>query len=315
MAELAEVEALRRRRLWPLDEEIHDHFGFLLARPMFATDVQADIQELYLELMMTDTITARALPDSGDASAEVGDACSCPICGAQEDVAGEPWPTDAGADSGVAVPPRRHEHESTSLRDLYRELASRYHPDKAGDEESRIENERLMRQINEAYAAGDLDSLAALSQELGFDIAGDGVLEALATQYERLKAEVRTMRCDVLGQLVVETRRCQRRGMRPPLRAIAEDIHGHADHLEGLAGLFRALRADELAAEDFLVALLGDDDGGDELDDSAILAAMLAALAGPPRPSSSRDRPARKRGKNRKKRRRERTKSRSRRKR
>lgn len=280
--QLAELDALRQRRLGPIDDEVHGHFGFVLKSRRFSADARRQLRQLYLELMRAETISPRDPPGARKAppdQAETGP-CQCPYCTGERDADGElpPWAEeDAGSDgeARVHMPPRRQE-PSASLRGLYRELASRYHPDKAGDEDTRAEHERLMREINGAYDAGDLDALAALSQELGFDIAGDGVLEVLAAQYERIKAQVRDLRRDLLGQLVVETRRCKKRGEATPLAAMTAHIDRHAELLEDLADLFRAYRAGSLSREAFLDELLGADEPDSELDIDQLLAAMAS---------------------------------------
>jgi hypothetical protein len=48
---------------------------------------------------------------------------------------------------------------SPELKSLYREAAKRVHPDTATDEKDRAQRERLMKEVNAAYAAGDVDGL------------------------------------------------------------------------------------------------------------------------------------------------------------
>ncbi len=62
---------------------------------------------------------------------------------------------------------------SPELKKLYREAARRVHPDTATDEADRARRERLMQQVNAAYAAGDEDTLRRILANL--DISPDAV--------------------------------------------------------------------------------------------------------------------------------------------
>lgn len=57
------------------------------------------------------------------------------------------------------------EEERASLKQLYRQLARRFHPDMAIDEADRDYRTQMMMAINAAYAAGDLDKLEQLLLE------------------------------------------------------------------------------------------------------------------------------------------------------
>lgn len=61
-----------------------------------------------------------------------------------------------------ATQPRRAEG---SLKDLYRLLARRYHPDFASDEADRERRNHLMAMINEAYTANDFEALKLLAEQ------------------------------------------------------------------------------------------------------------------------------------------------------
>lgn len=55
--------------------------------------------------------------------------------------------------------------QSAAIKRLYRQLARRFHPDFALDEDDRVYRTGMMMAINAAYAAGDLERLEFLSQE------------------------------------------------------------------------------------------------------------------------------------------------------
>jgi predicted nucleic acid-binding Zn-ribbon protein len=116
------------------------------------------------------------------------------------------WVFDAefGAASGdyryreaAAEPPSPDlsEDESQSLKQVYRQLARRFHPDLALDDEDRAYRTNLMKAINAAYAAGDLARLQELAQEPD---SADRIEYAHTDQ-------------QLVQALYVELTRCQRR--------------------------------------------------------------------------------------------------------
>jgi len=55
--------------------------------------------------------------------------------------------------------------QSDALKQLYRQLARRFHPDFALNEEDRAYRTGIMKAVNAAYAVGDLEKLEKLAQE------------------------------------------------------------------------------------------------------------------------------------------------------
>lgn len=53
------------------------------------------------------------------------------------------------------------------IRELFRNLAKRFHPDLAEEDEERAERERIMAEINQAYTARDMKALEKLAKEAG----------------------------------------------------------------------------------------------------------------------------------------------------
>ena len=79
---------------------------------------------------------------------------------------------------------------SPELRKLYRESAKRVHPDTATDEADRARRERLMQQVNAAYAAGDEDALRRILADLDASpdaVQGSGVAADLIRVLRQLK--------------------------------------------------------------------------------------------------------------------------------
>ena len=79
---------------------------------------------------------------------------------------------------------------SPELRSLYREAAKRVHPDTATDEKDRARRERLMKEVNAAYAAGDAEALQRILTDFenGADaVQGSGVGTDLVRVLRQLK--------------------------------------------------------------------------------------------------------------------------------
>ena len=129
--------------------------------------------------------------------------------------------------------PTLPDDQQAELRQLYRQLARRFHPDLALDEPERVHRTALMMAINSAYASGDL---ARLQQ-----IALEPDTSSVAPHTDRELAE----------SLAREVERCQRR-----LAEIAKELAALERH-ESAMLMRRAERAtaegrdllDELAAD------------------------------------------------------------------
>lgn len=106
-----------------------------------------------------------------------------------------------------APPPKAPSAEQAGLRELYRELAKRFHPDLTTDPEQKKWRERMMAEVNQAYQAKDLAALSALrdrpdqpppavektSEEVTTDLQAeiirlDGVITKLKRQLDELAA-------------------------------------------------------------------------------------------------------------------------------
>jgi hypothetical protein len=79
---------------------------------------------------------------------------------------------------------------SPELKRLYREAAKRVHPDTAIDEKDRARRERLMKEVNAAYVAGDEDALQRILADLDASpdaVQGSGVGADLIRVLRQLK--------------------------------------------------------------------------------------------------------------------------------
>ena len=150
-AELAAFEGLYLRRVGVLYAEL-DEWNARLA-----------------ELRAEQTRTPEAKAEAADARAQAEEAYS-----AAHGAAAEVQPFSPSA----------------ALKMLYREAAKRVHPDTATDDADRTRRERLMKEVNAAYAAGDEDALRRLLADLDTSpdaVQGSGVGADLIRVLRQLK--------------------------------------------------------------------------------------------------------------------------------
>lgn len=245
-----------QRAMAELDREIHELFGALLMNPKLAKRAQREVRGVYESLQVDQIIS----PDPAWAR-ERANACTCQACSPSDDFS-ELRVNELGADEPGQ---RRAEHESqrpqppereASVRTLYHKLALRYHPDRAVDDQRRAEHEAVMRDVNDAYHAGDTERLLTLSRELGIDLGdlqgSDGVLAELVRQYERVKAEVRELRNSPVGTLVAEMRRARQRGYRSPIEGLNEQAETALRDLTEVRDFVRDFAEGKISLKTFL---------------------------------------------------------------
>ena len=123
-----------------------------------------------------------------------------------------PWQEEGAAASGdyryhaedtEAKPQSLDEDETAEMKRLYRELARRFHPDMAHDQEDREYRTQMMMAINAAYTVGNLEKLRALVLEPDAVEHMDNALrdEQLAEALEREIARVQRRLDEVKGEL------------------------------------------------------------------------------------------------------------------
>lgn len=110
---------------------------------------------------------------------------------------------------GPASVPAREQRQAAeadtlrqSLRDIFRRLVSKLHPDRSADAAERQRKTALMQRVNVAYAANDLLGLLALQLEIEpIDQAGlDKLSEERITQYSKiLDEQLREIEREIAG--------------------------------------------------------------------------------------------------------------------
>jgi hypothetical protein len=247
-----------------LDAGLHDLFLRAGREPNLSRKARSVVSRVYVQLQEAESLSFR-----NDAERD----CPCPACTPN----GEPQPdaqTPPGAEPdfgprpdyfGQAPPPGAGSHEHLSagaeqgerdetLRQLYKKLALKFHPDRASDDE-RERHARIMRDINSAYHDMDTERLLELSRELGVSVeelkSSSGVLDELLQQYELIKEDVRHLRATLLGNLVIETRRARRFDDPLPLVEIDQMITERGRKLENIHAFVLDFLDGRMSLDDF----------------------------------------------------------------
>ncbi len=112
--------------------------------------------------------------------------------------------------------------QQAALKQLYRQLARRFHPDLTEDEATRAYRTDLMMAINVAYAAGDLAALQRLAEEPDAAPRGPQTDEALAAALQREVDHCRRRLAEIAAELATLERHDSARLLRRAERAAAE---------------------------------------------------------------------------------------------
>ena len=152
--------------LLAMDRQIHALFAELLARKKQPRKTLKIVREVYSFLQATEQISPswfaaeesgepgepewESWPPQGDSYQQEGES-------AKEEI--PPW-----AQGGVTAKRGGEGSGTGSLRGLFHRLASALHPDKVQDDESKAERTEVMKELTQAYQAGDLARLIELER-------------------------------------------------------------------------------------------------------------------------------------------------------
>jgi hypothetical protein len=121
--------------------------------------------------------------------------------------------------------------EQQDIREVYKKLSRKFHPDLARGKKQEAEYHRIMQQINEAYKAHDIQALLEieslyLTEEIDLsatfttsDMLQQEIkrlqreLESINGQIDRVSQEIKQIRQSELGQMLTNVNRAERAGM------------------------------------------------------------------------------------------------------
>ncbi len=230
--EVAERSAPILKQVYEFDAKIHEIFTDIFNRPKMGKQTRKNIEEIYYSLQISGLISPRALPGD-DAPAEDRD-----------DANDEEWDADdffgrerRSSSDRQEESPQLDRDELKKIRQIFLRLADVFHPDKTLDEHDREYRTEVMKEINQAYQAGDLAKLLAIEQkhQMGETIDRDSETdltrrcarieqenEFLTSQFAKLKQEIRAAKQTPEGSIVGEFKKLIKSGIDPIGEMVAE---------------------------------------------------------------------------------------------
>lgn len=150
-----------------------------------------------------------------------------------------------------AAPSSQDVNHERRVRELFRRLAKRYHPDVATDEEQKKWHEEIMAEVNQAYSAKNLQALEALDKRMGLE-REMGVTPAV--ELARLTVELRQ-----LETLIFDMEQTIRDlDLSPAMQLRSELRIDHEDGRDSLSALEREVRERIALLEEQVLAMGGD---------------------------------------------------------
>jgi hypothetical protein len=158
-----EIELEKKRaELSPLEEE-------LAQNEMDMTILQVDLEDLRRRYLIIVGVKLAQLDDLKAQIAELLVRLEPKNEGAQKEASRSRTQAQESADATGSIAKEEYEKEpfkpSENLKQLYRDLAKKVHPDLAPNERAREKRQRFMQEVNRAYAEGNEEHLQFLLSE------------------------------------------------------------------------------------------------------------------------------------------------------
>jgi len=231
--ELAELES----RLPELELQL---LNLRLELKQFETSYCAKVAPAFAELDEVEALIAERLARTRPTDAAAAEAAKNARVRAQE--------SRSAATEALAEVPRPA--PSHSLKDLYRAAAKKLHPDLSLDDDDRKTRERLMTEVNLAYAEGDEARLEAILEEydsspeavVGKDVGAELVrtirrISLAAGRIRRIEAEIIDLKASEVYRLKTRVEEGTRQGidvLSDMVKRVGDDIRAKREHLRTL---------------------------------------------------------------------------------
>jgi predicted nuclease with TOPRIM domain len=232
--EVAQRTAPIMQQLLALDTKIHTTFAEIFKGRKLGKQSRKSIEKIYYTLQISGLISPSGhLYQDADESAKSDD---------DQDWDKQDFDDFFGSGSrspfdSAPEPPKIDRDELKKIRQLFLRLADVFHPDKVQNDADRDYYTEVMKEINQAYQAGDLAKLLAIEKQhqMGelIDRNNEDDLtrrcarieqenEFLNSQFANLKQELREVKNTHEGSAVAEYKKLTKAGLDPISEMVAE---------------------------------------------------------------------------------------------
>lgn len=228
--EVAERSAPILKQLLELDEQIHAVFTEIFTGKKLGKQTRKNIEKIYYTLQISGLISPSSIPGDEPDDSEYLDDDDWNA----EDVFGRGGRNPFQSEP---EPPQLDRDEQKKIRQIFLRLADAFHPDKTLGDRDREYRTEVMKEINQAYQAGDLAKLLAIEKQhqMGEIIDRDNEddlarrcdrvereNEFLTSQFAQLKQEIRSTKSTPEGSIVAEYKKLTKKGIDPIGEMVAE---------------------------------------------------------------------------------------------
>jgi hypothetical protein len=229
--EVSQRSAPILQQLLELDTKIHAVFTEIFNGKKLGKQTRKNIEKIYYTLQMSGLISPNLLHSGGSAEpAELDDDDGWDA----EDVFGRQQQSQFESEPET---PQIGRDELKKIRQLFLRLADVFHPDKVSDDKDREYHTEVMKEVNQAYQAGDLAKLLAIEKQhqmgeiIDRDCEDDLVRRCarieqendfLNSQFANLKLEIRNTKSTPEGSIVAEYKKLTKKGLDPIGEMVAQ---------------------------------------------------------------------------------------------
>ncbi len=259
--EVAQRSAPVLKQLLELDEKIHAVFTEIFTKKKLGKQSRKNINRIYYTLQMSGLISPSKISYEDADEPEDWD-----------DPEAE-WNADDFFGSGSRSrfqpepeSPSIDRDEQKKIRQLFLRLADVFHPDKVLEDDKREYYTEVMKEINQAYQAGDLAKLLAIEKQHQMGEVIDRNSEDdltrrcaqielendfLNSQFANLKQEIREAKSTPQGSMVAEYKKLTKKGIDP----IGEMVSETEEQIEVITELYQFVtdfRDKKMTIKDFM---------------------------------------------------------------